>query len=588
MGALPQAVAVAPLADASGTPRPYAPQTVLANYIQDGGLSRVIGMSMPPELLVGDLRAGSACMKKHAARLCCMSMLKEVPWMPRPVWQTAHPAAGESPLATLVEQHGIYLTLVYRFTVLRRLIDGAGGAVPIMERRAAALWESAHVPITLYIMSSRSGEPFTDADLLAYSDTLGDKPVDLYAPGWRGCLTPANSMPDLGAALVSVPAVMLPGCNHPHYVPPMEKPGDETALGCWWRATKKQQPGRCLSRGTEAQMVADWRHLYHMVRWSVAMLLLNGYGDSPATCTLETKLCVTMACIIRGNGPEMPGTPARSTPCPLRCTTCGNGMCRFLVWFEGGGAEVVYTAMRRFMLWTVEGLSCMAHGMEAYYRAAGVSLAAFRSHVVNSSRALFESVNADGKFERLCGVLSPGGFTGPKIPKNVSSGPRGLRPRDVDVLMTAAVVTLPISPAAVAALGLGLRVVGCEATELLDALAPPGSNADRWASAVRCVVSSLDIPHVPTALTTLRALLDHSEGQYALFYLRVLLLHRSTAAIRLTALPYADTIRQGEAVHRRCGESDEPRLWRGPDNIDWGDEAVRRVRSGKEKFVTFR
>ncbi len=130
----------------------------------------------------------------------------------------------------------------------------------------------AHAPLMLYMQHKQM---YKDEELQLYAEELFDCPQDKFAPNpGVGIFSADNCLPLLSTRMWSVVKCMFPHIQIP------KGTAEVDAGSLFWEVASKLLPGRCLRRGTASLIITKWEMLYHLMRWAVAILLLNGYGDS--------------------------------------------------------------------------------------------------------------------------------------------------------------------------------------------------------------------------------------------------------------------------------------------------------------------
>lgn len=183
-----------------------------------------------------------------------------------------------------METHGMYCVLVFRLWRFEQLL-GPASTLSDEHQRHVYEWRGAHVPLMLYMQKKNM---YADEELALYVEDLFDTPRDKFAPNvGTGIFTADNSLPLLSTRMWSIVRCMFPHIHTPRST------GETDAGDLFWEVASKLLPGRCLRRGTASLIIGKWNQLYHLLRWALAILLLNGYGDALVNCNLlkQQEVC---------------------------------------------------------------------------------------------------------------------------------------------------------------------------------------------------------------------------------------------------------------------------------------------------------
>ena len=253
---LPNECAKLPESTALGARSPYCSVNVLMREFTDPQAT----------ILFEDLHKAVAALRKHSHLLSQLRPHCDVPWMPVP-------CARPNPMET----HGVYCVIVFRMWRFEQLLGPASTLSPENKRRVF-MWRGAHVPMLLYMHHKSL---YADEELSLYVEELFDTPKEKYAPNvGTGIFSADNSLPLLSNRMWSMVKSMFPHINVP------KCSGEADAGNLFWEVASKLLPGRCLRRGTASLIIGKWGKLYHLLRWAIAVLLLNGYGDAEVNCNL--------------------------------------------------------------------------------------------------------------------------------------------------------------------------------------------------------------------------------------------------------------------------------------------------------------
>lgn len=218
-------------------------------------------------ILFDDMPKAIEALRNNSHLLTLLRPHIDTPWMPVSV------ASQNKPMQT----HGTYCVLVYRLWKFEQLLSSTS-TLNDEEKRVVFRWRGAHAPLMLYCQHKKM---YKDEDLRLYADDLFDCPQDKFAPNpGVGIFSADNCLPLLSTRMWNVAKCMFPHIQIP------KGTGDVDAGSLFWDVASKLLPGRCLRRGTASLIVTKWEMLYHLIRWAVAILLLNGYGDSNVNCNL--------------------------------------------------------------------------------------------------------------------------------------------------------------------------------------------------------------------------------------------------------------------------------------------------------------
>lgn len=215
-------------------------------------------------ILFDEMPKAVSALRENAHLLTSLRPHVDVPWMPVSL------ATVSAPTLT----HGMYCVLVYRLWRFEQLLSSTS-TLSEENRRHVFQFRGAHIPLMLWIQHKSM---FSDEDLSLYVEELYDTPRDKFAPSAAtGVFTADNCLPLLSNRMWSMIKSVFPHINTPR------RTSAPDAGDLFWEVASKLLPGRCLRRGTASLIVGKWDHMFHVLRWALAVLLLNGYDDAPTT-----------------------------------------------------------------------------------------------------------------------------------------------------------------------------------------------------------------------------------------------------------------------------------------------------------------
>lgn len=438
-----------------------------------------------------------------------------------------------------MDTHSIYCLFVYRLWRFERLL-GADSFLTAEQKTMLYQWRGAHIPMILYMDCKKC---YLDADLEVYQSMLFDTPKDKFNPCCSlGVFTADNSLPMLCSNMWAMVLCLLPEAKG------MSPRVNETA-DLFWFIIAKLLPGRCLRRGTSNIVESRWHEIYHIVRWCVAIMLLNGYNDSPGTYLSLYKQQEIVSCFIVFG-------------CGLKLATedCCKAM---LNWFKESAfaQNLVYLSLQRCMLYQLELCPVLYDEIKHTYNTIQPgSWTEFESHVKKMSMLTVDIIHT-----KCRSVLDLDKFDldvqyqycGAKIPKMCVSQKFALKSRDFDTELVTKDVCENVfirSEECVAVVHAVAK--GGDILEILHSLIPPNHpQRTVWNKMCQIGHKALLITKKKQAIDQLKSLLamDAQLGKRLILLLRACLIG-STQIMQQVRLPLQDRLAQVLAMHQRLGQ----------------------------------
>lgn len=465
---------------------------------------------------------------------CLMTELRphvsgSVPWMPVCL------ASEQNPMQT----HSIYCLFVYRMWRFERLL-GADSPLSAEQKTMLFQWRGAHIPMILYMDCKKM---YADAELEVYQSMLFDTPKDKFNPCCSlGVFSADNSLPMLCNNMWAMVLCLLPEAKG--MTPRVNETGD-----LFWSIIAKLLPGRCLRRGTSVIVETHWHEIYHILRWCIAILLLNGYNDLPGTCLSLYKQQEIVSCFIVFG-------------CGLKLAThdCCKAM---LEWFKESSfaQNLVYLSLQRCMLYQLQLCPVLYDEIKHIYNTIQPGAwTEFENHVVKMSTLTVSILHTkcDSVF-KLNGfdLETQYQYCGAKIPKPSVSQKFCMKSRDFDTELVTKDVCENVVISSQECVAIVHAVAdGGNILEILHSLIPANHpQRTLWNKMCEVGHKALLMNKKKQAFEQLKSLLTYDEqlGKRLILLLRACLIG-STQVMKQVRLPLQDRMAQVIAMHQRLGQ----------------------------------
>jgi hypothetical protein len=452
-----------------------------------------------------------------------------VPWMPLCLATETHP----------METHSIYCLFVYRMWRFERLL-APDSHLSVEQKTMLFQWRGAHIPMLLYMDCKKM---YADADLELYQTMLFDTPKDKFNPCCSvGVFTADNSLPMMCNNMWGMVLCLLPEAKG--MVPRVNNTGD-----LFWSIIAKLLPGRCLRRGTSVIVEKKWHEIYNIVRWCVAILLLNGYDDRPGTYLSLYKQQEIVSCFIVFG-------------CGLKLVTrdCCNAM---RDWFKSSAfaQNLVYLSLQRYMLYQLKLCPVLYDAVkDMYNNIQPGAWTEFEEHVVKMSVLTVNILHSEcdsvfnlDKFDLDVQYQ----YCGAKIPKMCISHKIALKARDFDTELISKDVCENVFIRSQECVAVVQSIIsGHDILQILYSLIPPDHpQRETWNAMCEVGHKALFLSKKKQAIEQLKLLLtmDAGLGKRLILLLRACLIG-STHVMKRVSLPLADHLAQVLAMHHRLGQ----------------------------------